>query len=173
MSDFVGSIPRLGYKVSSPHQDGLLGRKFKFADTTLLSDGTEVTLSGMEVEAVWVKNVGSTSLSPGTQCNWSSVGTTVDGLSSATDNPAGTVDGSLSSAVAQGEKFLLITDGPTKVLSGASYSAGARLKSAANGKTIANPLSSVAELSCGFGRAIEAAGASDQLKRALVSHTGV
>lgn len=119
-----------------PH---LLGMRCYFPDETEPTGGNGVTKvnSGMEVEAVVVKNNSGGTLAPKSVVTWEAgyEGTQVDSLAGSLDRGAGVVDPFLDSAVADGEQFLLIVKGPTTVLAhDGSLTAGTGLITAAAGR---------------------------------------
>ncbi len=89
---------------------------------------------------------------------------TVSGLAGDAEVVDGIVDPYLNSNVLQNEKFFIIVQGPCPVLTGGSYSANAGLKSNSSGKAATATAGTVTN----FGRAIEASGGADTLKRAYV-----
>lgn len=147
----------------------LVGAEGNFPDLDYNSTtpGPRRTLSGMMVDAVLVKNAGS-ALSPGTVVKWSVPGKEVNGVAGADEVGAGVVSPYIVGTVATDELFWLIRKGPVEVLSSAAISAGAAVKTAADGKAVTNPKAVVADLAAGFGIQIDAATAADQLKRTLV-----
>lgn len=119
-----------------PH---LLGARCYFQDVTQPTNGTGVTKvnSGMEVEAIVVKNNSGGTLAPKAIVTWEAgyEGTQVDALSTAGARGAGVVDPFLTSAVPDGEQFLLIVKGPTTVLAhDGSITAGTGLVTQAAGR---------------------------------------
>lgn len=98
-------------------------------------------LSGFEILARWVKNVGSTTLLPSEIPSWSTVdnrlGLHVDGKAGADTRGAGVVDPfGPSAGYAQNDHFWLIIFGPAKVIQvgTAAIDAGDPLKTAATGR---------------------------------------
>jgi hypothetical protein len=159
---------KLGYKEpTSPDQyaDQLLGIEYSFDDVDLSSTAPiKPVKSSNRVKAVWVQNASGGALKPGSLVKCSVLRKTVGAQAGATEIVDGVVDGYLTSDVANGERFFIVVEGPCLVLSNGSYSANAGLASSSSGKAASASTGTVTN----FGRAIEAAGAADQLKRAYV-----
>lgn len=159
---------KLGYKeaaTTDTYADQLLGIEYVFDDVDLSSTSPiKPVKSANSVHAVWVKNSSGGALKPGSLVKCSVLRKTVGAQAGATEIVDGVVDGYLTSDVADGEKFFIVVEGPCLVLSNGSYSANAGLASSSSGKAASATTGTVTN----FGRAIEAAGAADQLKRAYV-----
>lgn len=168
MSDAVALYP-LGQKVSDGFANShLIGTQTHFKDVDRSVTGVHPTLSGHQVQAILVKSTSGTAIAPGSIVKWGAPGVSVSGVAGANEIGCGIVDPDLNSSVAQNELFWLITKGPVKVISSAAIAANASVKVAASGKAVTNAFANVADGASGFGKAMEAASAADELKRVLV-----
>lgn len=153
----------LGRKFPAAYKDRPLGGTAMFAHLDRDAIPYEQTLSGQMAQARLVSNSGATALKPGQRVKYTAPGTKVEGAVAA-DQAAGYVDPWLNADVAQDEVFWIIEAGPTKVLSGAAFSANAALNGDANGKSVTGAVDLTTS-----GRAIAAATAADQLVWARVN----
>lgn len=162
MSDFIGKWP-LGYKEAGSNEDGLLGMEWY----TVVADhvaGRDLTIASTRVYVKWVKNTGATAISPGqaVQIDQSEAHIyAVEDITVVGAQACGICDPTLSENVAVGEKFLIITEGYTDVLTGAALAVGVPIGVGANGTAIA--------AAPAYGVMVEAATAGAQLRRANVS----
>jgi hypothetical protein len=117
-----------------PH---LLGYRAFFSDVDKDTTGAKTMLTGMTIEAVWVKNADTTAVMPGRVCSWKAgyAGTQIDDYCGALGKGAGVVDPYVgSSGVAAGKHFWLITKGPADCRGdGTSITAGNQLMTGATG----------------------------------------
>lgn len=162
MSDFIGKWP-LGYKEAGSNEDGLLGMEWY---TTVDDDvlGRKISIAPTRVYVKWVKNTGATALQPGQAVQVDVTGDMVYAVADITTAgtlACGIVDPTLSEDVAAGEKFLIVTEGPVDVLSGAALAKGTPIGVGTNGVAIA--------ASPAYGVMVEAATGSAQKRRAVVS----
>lgn len=159
---------KLGYKeATSPdsYNDQLLGIEYSFADVDYNSAAPIKPLkSSNRVQAVWVQSASANALKPGSAVKCSVLRKTVSGIAGAAEVVDGIVDPYLVEDVANTERFFIIVQGPTQVLSNGAFNANAGLASSATGKAASAAAGTVTN----FGRAIEAATGADQLKRAYV-----
>jgi len=162
------NIYKLGYKeATSPdsYGDNLLGIEYTFADVDYNSSAPIKPLkSSNRVHAVWVKNATGGAIKAGQPVKCSVCRTTVGALAGNAEVVDGIADPFVTSDIADGEKFFIIVQGPTQVLTGGSFSANDALKSNASNKAATATAGTVTN----FGRALEASGAADLLKRAYV-----
>lgn len=159
-----------------------LGNKSSTAPSSLV--GTEAIFTDLEydaadkanmeqlsnnfVHAIWIKQTGVTAIAPGSIVKWGVPGESVAAVAGSGEVGCGIVDPYLSSSVAQNEYFWMIFRGPVKVLSSTSISANAPVGTAASGQSVTSNYSSPA-LQTVFGRQIDAATGSAQLRRTLVN----
>lgn len=157
-----------GFRTTAAYYDNVLGAKQVFTDNATASASVSQIKSGCEVHALIVKNASGGSVAPGSIVTWSSPGTTTGAVAGDSAAGAGVVDPTLTSSVADGEKYLLFVYGPVEVLSSAAINAGASVRTAASGKSVTNAKSTAADLLGAFGKQIVAATDADQLRRTFV-----
>lgn len=161
MSDFIGKWP-LGYKEAGSNEDGLLGMEWYTVVTDHVA-GRDLTIASTRVYVKWVKNTGATVISPGQAVQ---IDQSEDHIYAVEDitvvgaQACGICDPTLTEDVAVGEKFLIVIEGYTDVLTGAALAVGVPIGVGANGVAIA--------ASPAYGVMVEAATAASQLRRANV-----
>lgn len=159
---------KLGYKeATSPdtYDDALLGIEYSFADVNYNSSApVKPLMSSNRVTAVWVKNSTGGAIKAGQPVKCSVLRKTVGALAGNAEVVDGIADPFVVEDIADGEKFFIIVQGPTYVLTGASYSANDALKSNGSNKAASATAGTVTN----FGRALEASAGADTLKRAYV-----
>ena len=164
MSDATANYP-LGQKITDAYGATQLGTETWFPDLdySSASHPKGVRLSPREVQAVLVKNSSGGALTAGRFVTWSAsaVGTEIGATAGVNSQPCGQVDPYLSTTVANGETFWLITSGPTTVTASAAITAGADIQVAATGKVSANVTGSI-------GKAIGSAAVDGDTLRALI-----
>ena len=164
MSNFIGKWP-LGYKEAGSQEDGLLGDSYETVDAEVLT-GSNLILNTNpnRVRVKWVKNTGVTAIVPGSAVQIDSsvdMAWGVKSVVSAGEPACGICDPFLSSNVAAGEKFLIVTDGIVDVKCGAAIAVGTPIGVGALGVAIA--------AANAYGRLIEASSGAAQIRRAIVS----
>lgn len=167
MSHYDGPVD-YGFRTTEAYFDDVLGAEQLFTDNLTSATSVQTINSGNKIVAKIVKNASGGTLVPGSVVKWSDPGRTVGAVAGANEIGGGVVDPTLTSNVADGEKFLLFVKGPVQVLSSAAISAGASVRTASSGKSVTSSYSSVAEAAATFGKAIEAATDANQLKRVYV-----
>lgn len=159
MTSMIAGQWKFGTLEAGSNEDGYLGSEYELLDESF--DGKELFAlqNPNRVFVKWVKNVGATTLAPGSLVKRAVGGDMAWGVeAAAATNPAcGVVDPFLKRNVAVGEKFLIVTRGRTKVRTGGAVAKGATLGVGA-GVAATNALATVADLTHAFGVLQETAG---------------
>jgi hypothetical protein len=168
MTSFHGRF-QLGYKTSSTQEPGLLGDEYDLTAVTLdtATDMLNNTNSG-RVTVRWVQNKSGAAIVPGTLVA-ADVADDLDinvktcGVS---DNPIGIADPFLTSNVADGESFFIVTRANRiKAKTSAAYTKGASLQGDSVGKLAAGAGTAI--------RALEAATGADEMKAVCCNFSDV
>ncbi len=164
MSELIGKWP-LGYKELSSYEDGLLGDSYETVDAEALSESNLIlNVNPIRVRVKWVKNTGAVAIVPGSAVQIDTANDmaySVKSVVNAGEPACGICDPYLTSNVAAGEKFLIVTDGIVDVKVGAAIAVGTPIGVGALGVAIA--------AADAYGRLIEASTAASQIRRAVVS----
>lgn len=164
MSQHIGKHP-LGYKESGTQEDGLLGDSWETVDADKATGSNLIiNLNPNRVRVKWVKNTGSVAIVPASAVQVdiaNDMAHSVKSVVNAGEPACGICDPFLTSNVAAGEKFLIITDGITDIKCGEAIAVGAPIGVGALGVAI--------KAANAFGRLIEAATVAAQIRKAVVS----
>lgn len=165
-SDAVAKRMKLGDKILAANapSDVALGATYMLQDIDRVARAF-VPKSGASVEVRMVKNAGGGAISPGQRLKAVSSPISVAASAAGTDVIVGYADPWISGTIAVGDVFLMIIEGPTKVLSGGAFAAGAVLGGDASGKSTTGGTAGLTAPA----RAIDLAGGADVLARAYVN----
>jgi hypothetical protein len=166
MAENLASMP-LGQKMKGGLEDRKLGLESWFQDCDYTAPGTKIQLSAQRVKCVLARMSGTTPIAPGANIAWDKARSTFDVVAGAGEVANGQVDPYLNANIAQDEVCWIVIEGPTLVTASAAISAGASIKTAADGKAVTNDYSSNPHTA--YGMMIEAATQANQKKRAYVN----
>lgn len=136
MSDSVCNLP-MGRVTSDAYALAQLGVEAYFLDIDYAEQNPlPAPVTSARRRCILVRNTGAGTLAAGAFVTWKAgkAGTEVDAVAGIHATPAGQVDPFLSAAVAIGESFWMIVEGPTQVTAAETIAAGNGLRCAASGK---------------------------------------
>lgn len=169
MSQYYAT-PRLGVKVNSQQEPGLLGDEHFTVPIETASAGVKLQVNNGNVRVKWFENTSAAAIAPGSVIKRDIANDIAHDVEQCgADEPAcAIVDPLLQSDVEPGERFLGVIYGEIDVLAGAAATKGDSLKCDATGRSITNALGSVADLAACYGVLAEDAAAAGDLVKAIV-----